>query len=132
MGPRAIVVACITVWWSFSPIVVSQVDNICSSIETFTITIPQMVNQPVTATYKDYSCSRWYDTCVRTYTINRRKIDYVQVERTRNVDVCCAGYSMEEHFCKAVCTTDCGSNGICSAPETCSCNDGFTLSAEKG
>lgn len=141
MGLRAVslvVLVCMASMWSASPIAASKVDHLCPIIETFTEDVPQIGFRQVTETYVDNECVFGYyyglsGDCVRTETINRPEIQYVPVVRTKKVDACCVGYKMDPWSeCKAVCTTYCGSNGICSAPETCSCNEGFMLTTEKG
>lgn len=44
---------------------------------------------------------------------------------------CNRGYKLSENrdFCKPICTIECGENQTCTAPESCSCSEGYTLTS---
>lgn len=47
-----------------------------------------------------------------------------EVEET--IQKCCDGFVAHDDKCSPFCSTTC-INGICSAPDTCSCHDGYAL-----
>jgi len=65
-----------------------------------------------------FQCAEWHNTMETRWKLEN-------VTRLANLPECCSGYSLRDGECKPRCSKSC-LNGLCSAPETCSCNSGFS------
>ncbi|XP_058791253.1 fibrillin-1-like [Phymastichus coffea] len=56
----------------------------------------------------------------------RVKYRYESIELNQTLAICCDGYqNYDDKRCIPVCTKSCGSEGICSSPDSCFCNVGY-------
>ncbi|KAJ6646222.1 Epidermal growth factor-like protein [Pseudolycoriella hygida] len=62
--------------------------------------------------------------CVEYTNKIQQQVASRDVLKTRIVKKCCQGYRQEDSKCIPICSASC-INGICTAPETCTCNKGF-------
>jgi len=65
-----------------------------------------------------FVCAEWKNTMETRWKLEN-------VTRLVNLQECCPGYTQVSGSCKPRCSKGCV-NGMCSAPETCSCKSGFS------
>lgn len=77
----------------------------------------------------------WYNKdCIKYRTEYRYITEYTTEQRTKLITSCCLGYKKGADkegavTCTPICQTNC-TNGVCAAPNTCVCNDGYTISPD--
>jgi hypothetical protein len=73
-------------------------------------------------------------TCTWKWIFQRCYTRYFSVSRYGSstsyypvtVIVCCSGYSKSGSSCNPICSPSCLNGGICTAPYTCKCPEGYT------
>jgi len=101
-------------------------ENVCidQRVQNQIINVTFIQSQDV----KDYTwCVKIPPRCVvyRTKLVTRYREE--NVTRVVNIRSCCPGYEPDgQGYCKAVCQESCGSHGVCSEPDVCRCDPGFS------
>lgn len=80
----------------------------------------------------------WFNiNCIKYRTEYEYQNEYTTEQRTKLVRTCCPGHTKsydiesDTHTCVPLCDRNC-TNGICSNPNVCNCNDGYKMSNVSG
>lgn len=79
-------------------------------------------------TYMGRCRGAYFRRCVNHRTVEKTRLEPKMREEVETIRKCCDGYVAHDQRCLPFCSNNCN-NGLCTAPSTCTCNDGYIFEA---
>lgn len=79
-------------------------------------------------TYMGRCRGAYFRRCINYRSVQKTRLEPRMKEQVNEIRKCCDGFVAEDQSCLPFCRNNCN-NGICSAPNTCTCKEGYVLEA---
>lgn len=86
----------------------------------------QTVSYDDVETYMGRCRGAYFRRCLNYRDVKKTRSEPKMVEKIETIQKCCDGFTKHGDECLPFCSSNCN-NGVCSAPNTCTCNSGYVL-----